>query len=65
MKDFLIYIEHNNTLKNLNLYDNQLQNDIGTLILEILQKNKTLTNINLLYNRIQLKTIDEIMRKKN
>jgi len=63
MKEFLYSLEHNHTLKYLNLYDNQLHNDMGSLLLEILEKNKTLLNINLLYNRIQLKTIDEINEK--
>jgi hypothetical protein len=63
MKEFLYSLENNHTLKYLNLYDNQLHNDMGSLLLEILEKNKTLLNINLLYNRIQLKTIDEINEK--
>ena len=63
MKEFFYNIEFNRTLKYLNLFDNQLHDDMGTLILEILDKNKTLLNINLLYNRVQLKTIDEINQK--
>jgi hypothetical protein len=50
-------------LKYLNLYDNQINNDIGNVIIDILDKNKTLLSINLLYNRVQLKTIDEINQK--
>jgi chromosome segregation ATPase len=42
-----------------------LRNDIGGLILKILERNRTILNINLLFNRIQLKTIDEINQKLN
>jgi len=48
--------------KELNFFDNQLKNESGSIIIEVLRNNKNLTKINLIYNRIQLKILDEINR---
>jgi len=58
--NFIKSLEVNNSLNSINLYDNQLHNEIGNLIMEVLQTNKTLVYINLYYNRIPIKKIDEI-----
>jgi hypothetical protein len=45
------------------MFDNQLKNDIGTVILDLLTANKTIMYINVLYNRVQMKNIEEIKRR--
>ena len=60
--NFIKSLEVNYSLNSINLYDNQLHNDIGNLILQVLQKNKSLVYINLYYNRIPMKKIEEINR---
>ena len=62
-KEFLRNIKYNRALKSLNLYDNQLKNDSGTILVDLLITNKVLKYINVGFNRIQMKLIEEINRR--
>ena len=61
-KEFFKNISFNNCLRNLNFFDNQINNDAGILLIDSLRSNKYLKKINLKYNRIQLRILEEIAR---
>ena len=46
----------------MNFFDNQLRNETGSALIDILRHNKNITKINLKFNRIQVRILEEIKR---
>jgi hypothetical protein len=55
-------LSKNTTLKTINFFDNQLGNDTGTSLIDILRYNKNIIKLKLKFNRIQARLTEEIKR---
>ena len=53
---------NNTSLKILNFYDNQIQNEAGIQLIESLRNNHNIVGLKLRYNRMQLRILEEINR---
>lgn len=49
-------------MKYINFFDNQLKNETGSALIDILRTNKNLTKIKLRFNRVQVRIVEEIKR---
>jgi Ran GTPase-activating protein (RanGAP) involved in mRNA processing and transport len=66
-REFIRNLAKNSKIKTLNFFDNQLKNETGTALVDVMRYNKNITKINLKFNRIPTRIQEEIdkLLKKN
>ena len=62
MKDFVTNLAKNNSIKYLNFFDNEIKNEAGNALIEVLRTNHNIIKLNLKFNRIQMRVNQEIKR---